>query len=302
MTQSKHVKHMSLEQLEANRRNAKRSTGPKSRAGKLRAMFNAFKNGLWGAYILLPWESREKYLEHLNSYLLDYRPLTPREYRLVIRLAQNDWRLDRAAHYDKKAIENARSREELLMEQSRNLMNETRLERNSSHCLKQLAFSLQYDSLLEDRLESLGDIPILEVQLYSAQDFPPNAWGPTDLPVDKTQAMKEADTWEDERLATAPEEVHRNEEEQRAFLKSEQRKLALISKYLVPLLPEEKRGFVPAAKYLWSRGLDIPEILFDDSYPFDEEACEALMLEKLPQWFQKAQRLFSPPPPSNNSG
>jgi hypothetical protein len=58
----------------ANRRNAARSRGPTSDAGKAEARRNALKHGLAGRGTVLPEEMQRKYQTRLDSWSLLYHP------------------------------------------------------------------------------------------------------------------------------------------------------------------------------------------------------------------------------------
>ena len=51
----------SLKQIEANRRNAEDSTGPRSKAGKQRSSRNAVRHGLTAETVIEPLEDAEDY-------------------------------------------------------------------------------------------------------------------------------------------------------------------------------------------------------------------------------------------------
>ena len=51
----------SLKQIEANRRNAEDSTGPRSKAGKQRSSRNAVRHGLTAETVIEPLEHAEDY-------------------------------------------------------------------------------------------------------------------------------------------------------------------------------------------------------------------------------------------------
>ncbi len=82
-------------QIEANRRNARRSTGPKSLEGKRRSSQNALRHGLLAAAPVIPGESRAEYEAHLDSFLLAYAPRDAVEAALVRQMASAEWRLRR---------------------------------------------------------------------------------------------------------------------------------------------------------------------------------------------------------------
>ena len=86
----------SLKQIEANRRNALKSTGPTSANGKERARRNALRHGFTAEIVLEPLENPEDYRAFEAAILSEYLPQTPVEQELVRRLASLFWRLRRA--------------------------------------------------------------------------------------------------------------------------------------------------------------------------------------------------------------
>jgi hypothetical protein len=86
-----------LRQIEANRRNATRSTGPKTEDGKNRSRRNAIRHGLSGETVIEIVEDLEDYCGFEAAVIADYDPLTAVERELVLRLASLLWRLRRAS-------------------------------------------------------------------------------------------------------------------------------------------------------------------------------------------------------------
>jgi hypothetical protein len=87
----------SLRQLEANRRNARRSTGPRTDCGKAIARLNALKHGLRTETIqVLPGEDPEAFRSLLIDLVDEYRPQTPTQVQLVRRAAGLMWKERRA--------------------------------------------------------------------------------------------------------------------------------------------------------------------------------------------------------------
>ena len=86
----------SLRQLEANRRNALRSTGPRTENGKQQSRRNALKHGLTAETVIEPLENPEEYRVFEEAIVSEYLPQTPVERELVHRLASLFWRLRRA--------------------------------------------------------------------------------------------------------------------------------------------------------------------------------------------------------------
>ena len=84
-------------QLDANRSNAQRSTGPKTPEGKAAIARNHLSHGLSGSvFTLLDWEDREAFDDVLQSLQLEHKPATPTEQLLVRKLAQHYWLAQRA--------------------------------------------------------------------------------------------------------------------------------------------------------------------------------------------------------------
>jgi hypothetical protein len=86
----------SFRQIEANRHNALKSTGPKTEDGKQRSRRNAFRHGFTAETIIEPLENRDEYRAFEAAILTEYLPQTPVEQELVRRLASLFWRLRRA--------------------------------------------------------------------------------------------------------------------------------------------------------------------------------------------------------------
>jgi hypothetical protein len=86
----------SLKQIEANRRNALRSTGPTTEAGKRRSRRNAFRHGLTAETVVEPLENPEDYKAFEMSITAEFDAQTAVERELVLRLASLLWRLRRS--------------------------------------------------------------------------------------------------------------------------------------------------------------------------------------------------------------
>src|SRR5438132_1388356 len=68
---------------EANRRNARKSTGPRSAAGKARSRFNALKHGMTARSTLLPDEDASELAARQQKLLDDLQPRSHFEAILV---------------------------------------------------------------------------------------------------------------------------------------------------------------------------------------------------------------------------
>ena len=86
----------SFPQIEANRRNALRSTGPKTEDGKWRSRRNAVRHGLTAETVIVPLEDTRDYQAFEAAIIADYDARTAVERELVLRLASLLWRIRRA--------------------------------------------------------------------------------------------------------------------------------------------------------------------------------------------------------------
>jgi hypothetical protein len=85
----------SKRQLAANRANARRSTGPKTKAGKARSARNSLTHGLTSRQIVIGDEDPKKFEELREGLERDFKPTTTVQSELVERLAGLLWRLRR---------------------------------------------------------------------------------------------------------------------------------------------------------------------------------------------------------------
>jgi hypothetical protein len=86
----------SFRQIEANRRNAIRSTGPNTEQGKRRSRQNAVRHGLCSETVIEIIEDVEDYRAFEAAVIADYDAQTAVERELVLRLASLLWRLRRS--------------------------------------------------------------------------------------------------------------------------------------------------------------------------------------------------------------
>ena len=86
----------SFRQIEANRRNARKSTGPISEEGKERSRCNAVRHGLTAETVIGALEDAEDYKALEAAITADYDARSAVERDLVLRLASLLWRLRRA--------------------------------------------------------------------------------------------------------------------------------------------------------------------------------------------------------------
>jgi hypothetical protein len=83
-------------QIDANRRNARKSTGPITAEGKERSRANAVRHGLTAETVIGALEDADDYKAFEAAIIADYDAQSAVERELVLRLASLLWRLRRA--------------------------------------------------------------------------------------------------------------------------------------------------------------------------------------------------------------
>ncbi|MCP4989406.1 MAG: hypothetical protein GY928_26110, partial [Colwellia sp.] len=82
-------------QINANRRNAKKSTGPRTPEGKRRVSKNALKHGFTAADVVLPSEDPAEFERLRDGFVEALDPRDEVELALVRQMASAEWRLRR---------------------------------------------------------------------------------------------------------------------------------------------------------------------------------------------------------------
>ncbi|MGB8559519.1 MAG: hypothetical protein WCD62_13930 [Pseudolabrys sp.] len=96
-----------VKQIEANRLNALRSTGPRTEDGKQRSRCNAIRHGLTAETVLVGLEDIEDYEAFEATIIADYDARSAVEREFVLRLASVLWRLRRAAGIETSLFQSA---------------------------------------------------------------------------------------------------------------------------------------------------------------------------------------------------
>jgi hypothetical protein len=89
------VNTTSIKRIEANRRNARLSTGPKSSAGKFRSSRNSLKHGLEARRHLIIGEDIKEFQEYKVSQIRFFDPKDPIEVDDCIQIITLGWKLRR---------------------------------------------------------------------------------------------------------------------------------------------------------------------------------------------------------------
>jgi hypothetical protein len=94
----------SQNRIDANRRNALRSTGPRSTSGKFRSRYNALWHGAFAADLLLPGEDPRAFASLRRKLRNFYRPANEEEELIVNRILLCAWRLQRLAATESRIL------------------------------------------------------------------------------------------------------------------------------------------------------------------------------------------------------
>lgn len=108
----------SVKQIDANRRNALKSTGPTTVEGKLRSRSNAVRHGLTAETVIATMEDVDDYEAFEATVIADYDAESAVERELVLRMASVLWRLRRSTLIEtglfEIAVENSRGHDQEL--------------------------------------------------------------------------------------------------------------------------------------------------------------------------------------------
>jgi len=78
-------------QIDANRLNAQKSTGPRSPEGKAASRFNALKHAASAKSLVIPGEDEAEFAELAASYHHQFQPDGPEESLLLAKIVAADW-------------------------------------------------------------------------------------------------------------------------------------------------------------------------------------------------------------------
>ncbi len=85
----------SQKQIDANRLNAQKSTGPNTPEGRDAVRFNALRHGLTAKHAVLENENEQEFQEMLEAFEAEHQPTGPTESLLVQQMVMATWRLRR---------------------------------------------------------------------------------------------------------------------------------------------------------------------------------------------------------------
>jgi hypothetical protein len=95
----------SQRRIEANRRNAARSTGPRTAEGKARSRMNGLRHGARRASLLGDMDDPAGFRSHRRAMLRELSPATPEERILAEEVILQGWRLNRAQWMEARLLD-----------------------------------------------------------------------------------------------------------------------------------------------------------------------------------------------------
>ena len=96
-----------LRQIEANRRNAQKSTGPTSVTGKAASSMNALKTGIHAKSLVLPTEKLADLQQLIDEYYQSHHPASPEARVMLDDLIRCEWTLRRLGAAETQLFEYA---------------------------------------------------------------------------------------------------------------------------------------------------------------------------------------------------
>lgn len=102
---------LSQRRIEANRRNAMRSTGPRTPEGKARVARNGIKHGIFAAQSHWQDTDRGRFRELRQSLAAEFKPANAREQRCAVTIAAGFVRMDIIERYENDEAQRAHAEE-----------------------------------------------------------------------------------------------------------------------------------------------------------------------------------------------
>ncbi len=127
-----------LKQFEANRRNAQKSTGPKTPEGKAAISMNALRHGLRARTVVLPGEDPSEFHQFCDDLEVEWTPQSRTEQFYVEQMAVSQWKLIRMEVGEVAIFEDVERAQSQLPLLDRFWQAECRLERSYARAQREL--------------------------------------------------------------------------------------------------------------------------------------------------------------------
>jgi len=166
--------------IQANRRNAESSTGPRTADGKLQSSMNALRHGLTSKMILLPEEDLKTYQDFRDRFFGDLQPKGFLEEQLALTLVNTQWRLNRCRAFEQSILTHQPGGKDLTREQVESLsklsLYEQRLSRTFHTTLKQF-LQLRAERKQQEQYEMKDAAKVLKLCRAKQMPYDPAASG-----------------------------------------------------------------------------------------------------------------------------
>ena len=153
-------------QIDANRLNAQKSTGPATPEGKARSAKNSLKHGLLSAKVVLEDEDAAQYKQLFKELMAELKPSGAIEKVLVKRIADQTWRLQRAVRIETSVVTAMTDNLRCNNGHSRSLQALSRSKRSSLQEAPDSAYDIFGLTVADDLA---GDNRLLKLQRYEGR-------------------------------------------------------------------------------------------------------------------------------------
>jgi hypothetical protein len=161
-----------LKQFEANRRNAQKSTGPKTPEGKAACSMNALRHGLRARSVMLPGENPDDFHQLCNDLESEWHPQSRTEQFYVEQMAVSQWKLVRMEVVEVNVFKDTDAGKQLSM-LDRLWQAECRLERSFSRAQRELQRLQASRPQPDAQPEEPAPAPPAEAPSAAAEPTPP---------------------------------------------------------------------------------------------------------------------------------
>jgi hypothetical protein len=127
-----------LKQFEANRRNAQKSTGPKTPEGKAAVSMNSLRHGFRARTVVLPGENPEEFHQLCDDLEVEWHPQSRTEQFYVEQMAVSQWKLTRMEVVEVNIFKDTDAPSKQLPMLDRLWQAEARMERSYSRAQREL--------------------------------------------------------------------------------------------------------------------------------------------------------------------
>ena len=127
-----------IKQIEANRRNALKSTGPRTPEAKAAVRMNALRHGLRARTVVLPAENPQEFHQLCNDLETEWQPQSRTEHFYVEQMAISQWKLTRVEVAEKSIVSQEVSAKTQIPLLDKLWQCQGRLERSFAHAQREL--------------------------------------------------------------------------------------------------------------------------------------------------------------------